>query len=99
LGAIDVTNIDKQRVAAVRKSKSLVTNLLASGCDPANDASAALFVPAVTDPMHALLVQRADCSRAVRRAQSRRLNSRSSSTRSRPTQSAGRSARSREGEG
>jgi hypothetical protein len=60
LGATDVTNIDKQRVAAVRKLEELGYKFAGEWMRPANDASVAILAPAVTDPMHALLVQRAD---------------------------------------
>ena len=52
-----MTNIDKQRVAAVRKLEELGYKFAGEWMHPANDASVA---PAVTDPMHTLLVQRAD---------------------------------------
>ena len=53
-------NIDRQRVAAVRKLEQLGYTFAGEWMHPANDASMAVLVPAVTDPMHALLVQRAD---------------------------------------
>ena len=53
-------NIDKQRVAAVRKLEQLGYTFAGEWMHPVNDASVAVLLPAVTDPMHALLVQRAD---------------------------------------
>ena len=53
-------NIDKQRVGAVRKLEELGYKFAGEWMHPANDASVAVLVSAVTDPMHALLVQRAD---------------------------------------
>jgi hypothetical protein len=55
-----VSNIDKQRIAAVRKLEQLGYTFAGEWMHPANDASVAILVPAATDPMHALLVQRAD---------------------------------------
>ena len=55
-----MSNIDKQRVAAVRKLEQLGYTFAGEWMHPANDASMAVLVPAVTDPMHALLVQCAD---------------------------------------
>jgi hypothetical protein len=59
-GAGNVSNIDKQRVAAVRKLEQLGYTFAGEWTHPANEASVAILVPAATDPMHALLVQRAD---------------------------------------
>jgi hypothetical protein len=55
-----VSNIDKQRLAAVQKLEQLGYTFAGEWMHPANDRSVAVLVPAVTDPMHALLVQRAD---------------------------------------
>jgi len=55
-----VNNIDKQRVSAVRKLEELGYKFAGEWVHPVNDASVAVVVPAVTDPMHVLLVQRAD---------------------------------------
>ena len=52
-----MTNIDKQRVAAVRKLEELGYTFAGEWMRPANDASVAVLVPTVTDPMHALLVR------------------------------------------
>ena len=54
-----MSNIDKQRVAAVRKLEQL--GYAFAGDDwmhPANDATA--LTPTITDELHALLVKRAD---------------------------------------
>jgi hypothetical protein len=67
LGADNVSNIDKQRVAAVRKLEELGYKFAGEWMHPANDASAAVLVPAVTDPMHAILVQRADMLEGCRK--------------------------------
>jgi hypothetical protein len=58
LGTRAVSNIDKQRVAAVRKLEQL--GFTFAGDDwmqPTNNAAPA---PAITDALHALLVKRAD---------------------------------------
>jgi len=55
-----VNNIDKQRVSAVRKLEELGYKFAGEWLHRVNDASVAVVVPAVTDPMHVLLVQRAD---------------------------------------
>ena len=60
LGAGNVSNIDKQRIAAVQKLEELGYKFAGEWVHPVNDASVAVVVPAVTDPMHVLLVQRAD---------------------------------------
>ena len=58
LGADNVSNIDKQRVAAVRKLEELGYKFVAGDwMHPTNDAAPA---PAITDALHALLVKRAD---------------------------------------
>ena len=52
-----MSNIDKQRVAAVRKLEQLGYTFAAGDwMHPANDTAA----PAITDALHALLVARAD---------------------------------------
>jgi hypothetical protein len=52
-------NVDKQRVAAVKKLEAMGYTFAAGDwMPPANDASA--VVPAITDPLYALLVARAD---------------------------------------
>jgi hypothetical protein len=52
-----MSNIDRQRVAAVRKLEQLGFTFAAGDWMlPANDAAA----PAITDALHALLVKRAD---------------------------------------
>jgi len=54
-----MSNIDRQRVAAVRKLEAMGYTLAAGDwMQPANDAAA--VVPAITDALHALLVARAD---------------------------------------
>jgi hypothetical protein len=54
-----MSNIDRQRVAAVRKLEQLGYTFAAGDwMQPANDAAA--VVPAITDALHALLVARAD---------------------------------------
>jgi len=59
LGAGNVSsNIDKQRVAAVRKLEELGYTFAAGDwMHPTNDAAPA---PAITDALHGLLVRRAD---------------------------------------
>jgi len=59
LGAGDVSNIDKQRLAAVQKLEQLGYIFAGEWMHSANDASMAVLAPAVTDSMHALLLQRA----------------------------------------
>jgi len=52
-------NIDRQRVAAVRKLEELGYTFAAGDwIHPANDTAA--VVPALTDELHGLLVKRAD---------------------------------------
>ena len=53
LGADNVSNIDKQPIAAVGKLEELGYTFAGEWMHPANDASLAILVPAVTDPMHA----------------------------------------------
>jgi hypothetical protein len=55
-----VSNIDKQRIAAVRKLEQLGYTFDGEWMHPANDAAVAMLVTAVADGMHAVLVQRAD---------------------------------------
>jgi hypothetical protein len=62
-----VTNIDKQRVDAVRKLEELGYKFAGEWTHAANDAPVAVLVPAITDPMHALLVQRADVLEACQK--------------------------------
>ena len=62
-----MTNIDKQRVAAVRKLEELGYKFAGEWTHAANDAPVAVLVPAITDPMHALLVQRADVLEACQK--------------------------------
>ena len=54
-----MSNIDKRRIAAVRKLEQLGYAFDGEWMHPANDAALAMLVPAVADEMHALLVQRA----------------------------------------
>jgi len=49
LGAGDVTNIDKQRLAAVQKLEQLGYTFAGEWMHPANDASVAVLVPAVIE--------------------------------------------------
>src|SRR5262249_49653599 len=59
LGAGNVSNIDRQRISAVRKLEQLGYRF--AGDDwmhPANDAAA--ITPTISDELHALLVKRAD---------------------------------------
>jgi hypothetical protein len=64
LGAINVSNIDKQRVAAVRKLEVLGYSFRDGEWVPATTmptaASAQPLLTAETDAMHSALVQRAD---------------------------------------
>ena len=54
-----MSNIDRKRVAAVRKLERLGYTFAAGDwMQPANDAAA--VAPAITDALHALLVKRAD---------------------------------------
>ena len=54
-----MSNVDRQRVAAVRKLEAMGYTFAAGDwMQPANDAAA--VVPAITDALHALLVKRAD---------------------------------------
>jgi len=95
-----VSNIDKQRIAAVRKLEELGYTFAGEWMHPANDASLAILVPAVTDPSMHCSYSELTFSKAVGRAQSRRPNWRASSTQSRPMKrSAGPRAKSREGKG
>ena len=53
-----MSNIDKQRIAAVRKLEQLGYTFAAGDwMHPTNDAAP---VPAITDALHALLIKRAD---------------------------------------
>jgi hypothetical protein len=57
-----MSNIDRLRVAAVRKLEAMGYTFAAGDwMQPANDAAA--VVPAITDALHALLVKRAEESR------------------------------------
>jgi hypothetical protein len=53
-----MSTIDKQRIAAVRKLEQLGYTF--AGDDWMHPASAAAPTPAITDALHALLMQRAD---------------------------------------
>ena len=53
-----MSNIDKQRIAAVRKLEQL--GFTFAGDDWMHPANSASPTPAITDTLHALLVQRAD---------------------------------------
>jgi hypothetical protein len=58
LGAIDVSNIDKKRITAVRKLEELgYTFANNDWMHPTNDVAQA---PAITDALHAPLLKRAD---------------------------------------
>ena len=77
-----MTNIDKQRVAAVRKLEALGYNYQGGEWVPASAPLAAAgprsLMTAECDAMHGVLVQRADALEVARKAQTRRPNSRPS---------------------
>ena len=89
-----MNNIGEQYVAGVEKLEQLGYTFAGERMHPADDASVAVLVPAVTDPMHALLV-RADVLEGCQKGSVVEGELGSLSTRSRPTKNcAGRSARS-----